>query len=88
MIDQVAFLREFAELCDKHGIADYAIVAHGLSGGEAIDWASGIGGEENLMNDRARHAKLHFNLSGLADEVLRKTWMPPTGMPELDPLEL
>ncbi len=87
MIDQAQFIREFRDLCERHGIVDFAIIAHGIQGGEALDWAAGTGDAENTIGDRDRAAKLYFNLSGMTADVLAKTWMPPAPQPDLSPIE-
>lgn len=77
MMDDAGFLDEFRALCDKHGVADFAFVVRDVTGESFFSWFAGVGGDDNAVGNRERAAGLHFELTGLAADVLRKSWMPP-----------
>ena len=69
------FLKALHSLCIQHGIANYAIVARDH---ESVPWmyARAYTPRTDPLTQRDEAAKIHFDLSGLAAQVLAETWAP------------
>ena len=77
-------------MCERHGVADFAFVVRDVTGESFFSWFAGIseGADDNTLGNRERAAGLHFELLGLAGDILRKSWMPPAqGVAPVDAVE-
>lgn len=78
-MDDAAFLEELIELFKKYGVADWALVARTVDGESLFPWFAGQHGSpdgDNVISNRERAANLHFDVCGLAQDILRKNFMP------------
>jgi hypothetical protein len=75
-MDEAKFLEDFKELCERYNVADFAFVVRDVTGESFFSWFAGISDGANEIGNRERAAALHFELHGLAGDLLRKQWMP------------